>query len=575
MRFREKTHTLSGRLALTISVVTALCLLMLITVSYRAIRSTERARLESTILSDAAQLSDQLRQEYLSLVHISQQMMPLGSVGYYVEGYLDTSERYDRIVHSKLVSETLNLTTFSNPQVELVMYYSVEGSDYRVLFSNNSAKESFDAANFSILSQTADIKYQALHVAESRFSNANVVSLTRRVVFSDDVERYIYVETRSSVPRSVQEMSRLQGIPYGLLQLDRDGIVRYSTMEEYPVGMALNLTGAAKTQNTGRIGNHTWARATSSFGFTNVLLIPTSGRYRQMEEWLLEISLVAIISAALIAFLSFFLRGQVYRPLKVLSQEMTRFGSGEMDVQEFQFGIQEYNALFAQFNMLKGQIGSLMDDIYRGEQEKRQLELDKLYFQINPHFIMNALNSAHWQAHMHAQKEIAEYLSRLNYLLGYTLGKVSVNTTIRSEIQVLMAYLELQQSRHDFQVWSDVEDGLYLERPCARLILQPIAENAVCHCIDDFGNLWIEVREVEGRAVKVVLRDDGAGFDPAELSFREPPEIGTERETHKGIGLRYVWLSLEAFYGGAATMEVESAPGQGTTITLALPHPLG
>lgn len=213
-----------------------------------------------------------------------------------------------------------------------------------------------------------------------------------------------------------------------------------------------------------------------------------------------------------------------------------------------------------------------MADIYSKEREKRQLELDKLYYQINPHFLMNALNSAQWQALMDDSPDIANYLSKLNYILGYTLGKVTQNATIRTELQVLTAYLELQQTRQDFQVWTEIEEGLYLDRSCARLILQPIAENAVCHSINDFGNLWVSARELDGNRVEIVIRDDGTGFDATLMSFKEPPEAGTERQKNVGIGLRYVWLTMDAFYEGKADMQIASRRGEGTTVTIILPQ---
>jgi two-component system sensor histidine kinase YesM len=103
------------------------------------------------------------------------------------------------------------------------------------------------------------------------------------------------------------------------------------------------------------------------------------------------------------------------------------------------------------------------------------------------------------------------------------------------------------------------------------MILQPIAENAVCHNLDDFGNLWVTVRDM-GSYAHIVIKDDGCGFDPQGHAFRDPPQKGGEREVSRGIGLRYVWLSLTAFYQGHASMEMDSAVGKGTTVTLELPY---
>lgn len=40
---------------------------------------------------------------------------------------------------------------------------------------------------------------------------------------------------------------------------------------------------------------------------------------------------------------------------------------------------------------------------------------------------------------------------------------------------------------HDFSSEFDIAEGEYLNTRCARFLLQPIAENAVCHNMDEFG----------------------------------------------------------------------------------------
>ena len=572
MRAAAPVYSLRAQLTLTLTVAALLCLAILGLVSYRTMRSIEQSRLQTSTMSDIRQLSEQMRLDYLSLIHISQQMIAEGSVGVLLDSYLGAQTPYDRIVASRTISENITLTTFSNPQVELVTYYAYERGRAAPYFSNLSARESFDPANLPQLSQTPYIAFQPPHQSQSRFHNGPVISLTRETSFSDGTQRSIYVEARSNTASQVAQMSHMQNMPCYLLQLDESGAVCYSELPVYPVGSRIDLSTPDDGQSDmGRVGNYVWVRARVSLGFDNVLLIPAADYNREINAWKLEILLIGAIALILIFFTSISLYNQVYHPLMVMEHEMHRFGGGDLAVRPYHFRIREFDALFSQFNRLKGQIGELMSDIYRQEQEKRQLELDKLYYQINPHFLMNALNSAHWLALMRDQEEIAVYLNRLNYLLGYTLGKATRNATLRSELEVLTAYLELQKVRYDFHVWSDVEPGLYLERPCARLILQPLAENAIGHSVDDFGNLWITVRETEDGMIRVVMHDDGRGFDPALLSFRDPPRADAEGTHRRGIGLRYVWLTLEAFYQQRARMEIDSAPGAGTSVTLFLP----
>lgn len=563
--------SLNGRLSLTLLIVALLCLLMFGTAAYRAVSTIERNRMQTAIMTDAEQLGDRMRTEYLSLVHVSQQMLPTGVVGSAVEEYLYANTAYERYVSQQLVYENLNLAVFSLPNAELVAYYNKEDNS-RIWLKNLGAHDDFEPLEVPVLSKTSDIVFNAMHRSGNRFSNTTVISIIREVTFSDDKDRFIYVESKTDILGSIDGMSELQGMPYSLLQLDSSGVVTYSTLEEYPAGTSFDFTEAfSGNPRMGRGDGYVWCCAEESFGFTNVLLVPAQYYDLEMNNLIRDLIVYTLLAIALILFVTLAFRKQFYAPLKHLEHEMKDFAKGDRAIKKYEYKIDEYKSLFYQFSKMKTQITSLVDDIYKKEKEKRQLELDKLYFQINPHFMMNALNSAQWQATMEDRPELASYLYHLNFLLGYTLGKVNQNTTLHSEIQVLTSYLELQQSRQDFQFYMDVEEGLYLERECARLILQPIAENAICHSIDDFGNLWVKVRELENGDVEIIIRDDGPGFDVATLSFKNPPEHGTERQTQNGIGLRYVWLTLQSFYHEKAVMEIESQKGNGTVVKMILP----
>lgn len=107
---------------------------------------------------------------------------------------------------------------------------------------------------------------------------------------------------------------------------------------------------------------------------------------------------------------------------------------------------------------MKAQIQELIESEQRKEKEKADLELEKLMYQINPHFLMNALNSIHWMALTNHQKEIDDYVKHLGFILSYSLGKAEQNTTLRTELKYLQYYLELQQMTHDFSSEFDIAE---------------------------------------------------------------------------------------------------------------------
>lgn len=120
------------------------------------------------------------------------------------------------------------------------------------------------------------------------------------------------------------------------------------------------------------------------------------------------------------------------------------------------------------------------------------MEYEKLVYQINPHFLLNVLNSIQWMAQMSHQKDIGEYTGALKKLLSYNLGKEGRETTLRKEIEMVKKYIFLQQKRYDFEVDISVEEGEYLNVPTVRMMLQPLVENAIRYGLGEEGKIAIQ-----------------------------------------------------------------------------------
>jgi len=170
------------------------------------------------------------------------------------------------------------------------------------------------------------------------------------------------------------------------------------------------------------------------------------------------------------------------------------------------------------------------------------------------------------------QHDISNYISKLNYILSYSLGKTDQDTTLRTEVKMLQTYLDLQKMRYDFEAFVNVVEGDYLDIRVPRLILQPLAENAICHGLDQNGILTIDVLpDYWNKMVKVIIQDNGKGLDSEILETIRSRSRWNNGAFGRGIGLRYVHLMLESFYGDRASMIVESKPHEGTTVKLLLP----
>ena len=127
-----------------------------------------------------------------------------------------------------------------------------------------------------------------------------------------------------------------------------------------------------------------------------------------------------------------------------------------------------------------------------------------------------------------------------------------------------------------------VEPGLpplYLDRAVIGRVLVNLVENAL-QAMPHGGRLEVGASlrphpparrpgGAEGRSVRVVVRDTGTGIDPDILARIYEPYFST-KSGGTGLGLAIARNAVEE-HGG--TIEIESQPGAGTTVTVDLPVP--
>ena len=188
-----------------------------------------------------------------------------------------------------------------------------------------------------------------------------------------------------------------------------------------------------------------------------------------------------------------------------------------------------------------------------------QARFDALRSQINPHFLFNVLNAA--TSLIWSEPEKARWiLVKLASILRRLLRGGEDFVPLSREIEFVEDYLSLEVARfgpEKLKVEKEL-DPRALDVPVPSMLLQPLVENAVRHGISPKvggGVVRIEAFR-DGGTLRVVIRDNGSGFK----------ETGRE-----GIGLKNVRERLRVAYGQRASIEIASAPGEGTSVIITVP----
>jgi two-component system sensor histidine kinase YesM len=571
----NKFKTLQQRLVFIVVIETTVSLLLLALVSYQTIHSIEKNKLKTSMVSDLQQLTEKMTQNYLNMIQISQQMSTEGTVGSLLDSYFQANSNYDKHQAGQQISDNLVKITFSNSGISCRTYFDpVTGDNY---FYNFLPYEGFSPQRLNVLKKNGSFDYHSLHQSSTMsLGNWQVLSISRKINVEDGRDLIIYIESRLEAKEVIDNLAKAQNMNYVLLQLDSSNQIQYSSTEDFAVGKLFQMKDEKEVGNSyfGKYGKYVGVRLAADTGFVNVLLLPNVDYNREFYAWIRNVIGILFLAICLFGISFIVLSRLIYTPLAIFSKEMKKLGKGDLNTVTVHTGAVEYDELFQQFNTMKIQIQKLLLDVEKVAHEKHQLEIEKIYHQINPHFLMNTLHSIHWLAKMHNQTEIEIFTTELNYILAYSLGKSDKQTTVRTEIKMLQSYLRLQKMRYDFQVEVEVEDGEYLNTPTARMILQPIAENAIQHGFGESGCLWINVSHSPLRnAIIITLEDNGKGLTAEELDKLQEPfkKSSGNKNKNDGIGLRYVSSMLESFYGDKAIINIRSELTRGTKVTLLLP----
>lgn len=178
----------------------------------------------------------------------------------------------------------------------------------------------------------------------------------------------------------------------------------------------------------------------------------------------------------------------------------------------------------------------------RSQALAREAQQLALRYQIDPHFLFNALNSISTLVLTRRNEDAEDMLLRLSAFFRGTLAlDTSGAIPLAQEVELQQAYLHVEQAR--FGADLDLEVDLcpdVAERRVPALILQPLVENAVKHGACD-GVINVSGRIDDGRLLIEVANPIRSGGTPE----------GT------GTGLRNVRDRLASAYGSEASLEID------------------
>lgn len=271
------------------------------------------------------------------------------------------------------------------------------------------------------------------------------------------------------------------------------------------------------------------------------------------------------------AFLAWMFSGKIVRPILRLRDYVLRVEEGDMNAVPMMKSYAEINTLSDGIRQMLSRIRELMESEKKKEEQKRRMQADLLQAQINPHFMYNTLFSIKCVVNMGENKKASRMLSSFIQLLRSTLSNPDKLVSIRSQMDSVQQYADLQRFRYGDQFDVIIQyDEAVADCLLPALLVQPLVENAIVHGGERFkgyGVIAVSVRE-KNRKIVIEVEDNGIGMsrEQIEAVFRE-----NEGADKPHIGIKNIDDRIRLLFGQEYSLRIESQPEEGTKAILTLP----
>lgn len=300
----------------------------------------------------------------------------------------------------------------------------------------------------------------------------------------------------------------------------------------------------------------------------SLLRVPNEQRTRAFVVTGLSMGIVVLV---------FFLASRFFAArISVVEHAMERAREGDLSVRiPVQRNRDELDIISDLFNGMCSDLERHIETEYRAQLKLKESELRALQAQINPHFIYNTLEIIRLRAAMNGDHPVSSMIVHLSRLFRSGLRSRSIAIPLKEEVGYCRDYLELNRVRYQDRLLVAYQiDPATENYGVPRLILQPLVENIIVHGIDEAEHtvkISLTV-SVEERRIQLSICDTGKGMSPEEVrTLRDALKLPQRDSLRQSIGIRNVHDRMKILFGDDFSLEIESAPGTGTTFTLRFP----
>lgn len=306
-----------------------------------------------------------------------------------------------------------------------------------------------------------------------------------------------------------------------------------------------------------------------------VVELDRSAIYAEITTIRYVYGILAVFALPLVFIIYNFLNKRVNRPVQDLIKVFDVVRAGEYGTQiENMANSEEFYHMEESFNYMSSQLKQQFDKIYMEEIALRDAKIMALQSQINPHFLNNTLEIINWEARLNGNMRVSQMIEALSTMLEATMNrKADPYNTVAEEMEYVDAYLYIITQRYGekFTCRKEIDESL-LNYKIPRLIVQPIAENAIEHgmSITREGELVIRLYRKREDLLCIEIENNRAlsEEDQAKIHKLLNEEPNPQKEHRVSLGIRNVDQRLRMMYGPECGLFISNNKNNHTVSTI-------
>lgn len=304
-----------------------------------------------------------------------------------------------------------------------------------------------------------------------------------------------------------------------------------------------------------------------------VSLISESARKDQFSHFIVTFCLMFLANLVIVIVLAYLTTKRVFRQIDYMIQVFGMAENGKVSDIPPKHRPDEYDAIMNNVIHLFLKTTQMKNELTERQHSLEVAELTALQLQINPHFLLNTLQTMDLEALKltHSPSSINEIIHDLSDILKYALGNPEEKVSLREEMDYLKEYVNIQKYRFGdkFLVYYEVPDAL-MDCRVFRLLLQPLLENSIVHGVRRLERRgYVKIKACRrGGALCFRVIDNGEGLTREQVAalYRQI----NDRHS-RSIGLTNVNRRLILEYGDEYGLHILSKKNVGTSISFKIP----